>query len=309
MKKIFLLFAAVMAAGVMSAQDINKAIELANNGNEAFQMGEYGLAIDAFKSSLAIAEGLGEAGAEHAATCKTAICNIHLANAKNLLKTADYDGALAKLNETITVAEGYGAAETVADASSLIPNVYMAKGNASLKAKDMAGAIAAYTKVTELNPANGDAYLRLGRALAASGKVNEAVAAYESAAANGEEADAKKQLSNLFLKMAQAKTKVKDYQGAIDNALKANSYLENANAYKIAASSAQKMGNNVQCIEFYEKYLVVKPNAKDAAGVTFTIAALYQQMGNKAKAIENYEKVASDPQYGPGAQEQLKVLK
>lgn len=309
MKKIFLLFAAVMAAGVMSAQDINKAIELANNGNEAFQMGEYGLAIDAFKSSLAIAEGLGEAGAEHAATCKTAICNIHLANAKNLLKAADYDGALAKLNETITVAEGYGAAETVADASSLIPNVYMAKGNASLKAKDMADAIASYTKVTELNPANGDAYLRLGRALAASGKVDEAVAAYESAAANGEEADAKKQLSNLFLKMAQAKTKVKDYQGAIDNALKANSYLENANAYKIAASSAQKMGNNAQCIEFYEKYLAVKPNAKDAAGVTFTIAALYQQMGNKAKAIENYEKVASDPQYGPGAQEQLKVLK
>ena len=309
MKKIFLLFAAVMAAGVMSAQDINKAIELANNGNEAFQMGEYGLAIDAFKSSLAIAEGLGEAGAEHAATCKTAICNIHLANAKNLLKAADYDGALAKLNETITVAEGYGAAETVADASALIPNVYMAKGNASLKAKDMADAIASYTKVTELNPANGDAYLRLGRALAASGKVDEAVAAYESAAANGEEADAKKQLSNLFLKMAQAKTKVKDYQGAIDNALKANSYLENANAYKIAASSAQKMGNNAQCIEFYEKYLVVKPNAKDAAGVTFTIAALYQQMGNKAKAIENYEKVASDPQYGPGAQEQLKVLK
>lgn len=309
MKKIILLFAAVMAAGVMSAQDINKAIELANNGNEAFQMGEYGLAIDAFKSSLAIAEGLGEAGAEHAGTCKTAICNIYLANAKNLLKAADYDGALAKLNETITVAEGYGAAETVADASSLIPNVYMAKGNASLKAKDMAGAIASYTKVTELNPTNGDAYLRLGRALAATGKVDEAVAAYESAAANGEEADAKKQLSNLFLKMAQAKTKAKDYQGAIDNALKANSYLENANAYKIAASSAQKMGNNAQCIEFYEKYLAVKPNAKDASGVTFTIAALYQQMGNKAKAIENYEKVASDPQYGPGAQEQLKVLK
>jgi len=310
MKKIFLLFAAAfMTAGVVSAQDINKAIELANNGNEAFQMGEYGLAIDAFKSSLAIAEGLGEEGAEHANTCKTAICNIHLANAKNLLKAADYDGALAKLNETITVAEGYGAAETVADASALIPNVYMAKGNSALKAKDMANAIASYTKVTELNPANGDAYLRLGRALAATGKVNEAVAAYESAAANGEEADAKKQLSNLFLKMAQAKTKVKDYQGAIDNALKANSYLENANAYKIAASSAQKMGNNAQCIEFYEKYLVVKPNAKDAAGVTFTIAALYQQMGNKAKAVENYEKVASDPQYGPGAQEQLKVLK
>ena len=298
-----------MAAGIASAQDINKAIELANNGNEAFQLGEYQLAVDAFKQSLAIAEGLGEAGAEHAATCKTAICNIYLANAKNLIKASDLDGALAKLNETITVSEGYGAAETVADAKSLIPNVYMAMGNNALKAKDMAGAIAAYTKVSELDPTNGDAYLRLGRALAASGKVAEAVTAYETAAVNGEDAAAKKQLSTLFLKKAQASLKAKGYQEAIDNALKANSYVENANAYKIAASAAQKMGNNAQCIEFYEKYLEIKPNAKDAAGVTFTIAALYQQAGNKAKAVENYTKVAADPQYGPGAQEQLKVLK
>ena len=310
MKKIFLFFAAAfMAVGVASAQDINKAIELANNGNEAFQLGEYQLALDAFKQSLAIAEGLGEAGAEHAGTCKTAICTIYLANAKNLLKAGDYDGALAKLNETVTTAEGYGATETVSEAQELIPNVYMAQGNAALKAKDMASAVAAYTKVTELNPANGDAYLRLGRAFASTGKVNEAVAAYEKAAANGEEADAKKQLSNLYLKLAQAAAKAKDNKGTIDNALKANEYLENANAYKLAASAAQKMGNNAQCIEFYEKYLAVKPNAKDAAGVTFTIAALYQQIGNKAKAIENYTKVASDPQYGAGAQEQLKVLK
>ena len=310
MKKIFSFFAAaLMAAGVASAQDINKAIELANNGNEAFQMGEYQLAVDAFTQSLAIAEGLGEAGAEHANTCKTALGAIYLANSKNLIKASDFAGALAKLDETIAVAGKYGLTDIAEDAKSLIPNVYMAQGNAALKAKDMANAIAAYTKVTELNPTNGDAFLRLGRALAATGKVSEAVAAYETAAANGEEADAKKQLSNLFLKKAQACAKVKDNQGTIDNALKSNEYLENANAYKLAASASQKMGNNAQCIEFYEKYLAAKPHAKDAAGVTFTIAALYQQMGNKAKAVENYTKVASDPQYGAGAQEQLKALK
>lgn len=310
MKKIFSFFAAaLMAAGVASAQDINKAIELANNGNEAFQMGEYQLAVDAFSQSLAIAEGLGEAGAEHANTCKTALGAIYLANSKNLIKAKDYASALAKLDETIAIAEKYGLSDTAENAKELIPNVYMAQGNTALQAKDMASAIAAYTKVTELNPTNGDAFLRLGRALAATGKVSEAVAAYETAAANGEEADAKKQLSNLFLKKAQACAKVKDNQGTIDNALKSNEYLENANAYKLAASASQKMGNNAQCIEFYEKYLAAKPNAKDAAGVTFTIAALYQQMGNKAKAIENYEKVATDPQYGASAQEQLKVLK
>ena len=310
MKRIFLLFAAaVMAAGVASAQDINKAIELANNGNEAFQMGEYALAIEAFTNSLKVAEELGEAGAEHAGTCRTAICNIYLANAKNLIKANDFAGALAKLEETITVAQGYGAEETVADAKALIPNVYMAQGNNAMKAKDMATAIAAYTKVVELDPTNGDIYIRLGRAYAATGKINEAVQAYETAAANGEEADAKKQLSTLFLKSAQACLKKQDFKGVIENADKANSYLENANAYKLAASAAQKLGNNAQCIEYYEKYLAVKPDAKDAAGVTFTIAALYQQAGNKAKAVEYYEKVANDPQYGAGAQEQLKTLK
>ena len=177
MKKILLLFAAaVMAAGVASAQDINKAIELANSGNEAFQIGEYDLAIDAFKKSLEIAEGLGDEGAEHANTCKTAICNIYLASAKNAIKSSDFEGALAKLNETITVAEGYGASDTVTEAKDLIPQVYMQKGNTALKAKDMANAVAAYTKVTEIDPTNGDAYLRLGRALAASGKAKEAVA-------------------------------------------------------------------------------------------------------------------------------------
>ena len=175
MKRIFLLFAAaVMSIGMASAQDINKAIEAANSGNEAFQMGEYQLAIDAFKNSLAIAEGLGEQGAEHAGTCKTAICNIYLAFAKNLIKSSDFDGALVKLEETISVANGYGATDTAEEANKLIPQVYMQKGNTALKAKDMAGAIAAYTKVVELDPTNGDAYLRIGRAYAASGKLEEA---------------------------------------------------------------------------------------------------------------------------------------
>ena len=185
----------------------------------------------------------------------------------------------------------------------------MQKGNTAYKAKDMAAAVAAYTKVVELNPENGDAYLLIGRAQAACGKMDEAVAAYEAAMKNGEEAAAKKQLSTLFLKKAQASLKAGKSQETIDMAMKSNEYLENANAYNLAAKAAQKLGNNALCIENFVKYLELKPNAKDAAGVTFTIAALYQQDGNKAKAIEFYEKVANDPQYGAGAQEQLKTLK
>ena len=309
MKKIFLLFAAAfMAAGVASAQDINKAIEFANNGNEAFQMGEYQLAIDAFKQSLTIAEGLGEAGAEHAGTCKTAICNIYLANAKSLIKASDFDGALAKLNETISVAEGYGATDTAADAKGLIPNVYMAMGNAALKAKDMANAIASYTKVTEIDPANGDAYLRLGRALAATGKINDAVAAYETAAANGETKDANKQLSNIFLKIAQASRKTQKWDVVLENAKKALSYLESANAYNFAGEASVKLGQNAQGIEYFEKFLQLSPNAKGANQAKYQIAEAAKASGDKAKAIEYFQMIAADPQFAEYAGFQIKEL-
>ena len=182
------------------------------------------------------------------------------------------------------------------------------KFEASLAEGDHAVAEAAYKQALELDAANGMAYFRLGQALQQQNKVEEAEAAYVQAAANGQEKNANKQLSNMFVKLAQAANKAKKYQETIDYAAKSNQYLENANAYRFAAGASQQLGKNADCIANYEKYLELSPNAKDAAGVKFTIAALYQQGGDKAKAKEYYQAVANDPQYGPSAQEQLKTL-
>lgn len=309
MKKIFLLFtAAAMSAGVMFAQDLNQATENYNNGAMELDMGNKEAALTCFQTALTMAEALGEEGAELAANCKNIIPNVMLSVAKDLIKAENYDGAAEQLNKTVETAELYGAEEVIADAKELIPSVYLSKGNSLLKAKDVTGATAAFQQVLAVDPTNGMASLLLGQALNAQGKVAEAEAAYLQAAENGQEANAKKQLSRMYLKLAQTALKGKKSQDAYDNAVKANSFLEDANAYKIAASAAQQLGKNADCIANYEKYLEVKPNANDAAGVKFTIAALYQQAGNKAKAKEYYQMVANDPQYGASAQEQLKTL-
>ena len=298
-----------MTAISVSAQDLATATETFNNGAMELQMGNMEAALTNFQSALEMAEALGEQGAEIATNCKGAIPQVMFSIAKGYIKEENFTGAIAQLEATIAAANTYENAELAAEAAEFIPQVYMQMGNTAYKAKDMAAAVAAYTKVVEINPESGDAYLLIGRAQAASGKMDEAVAAYEAAAANGKEADAKKQLSTLFLKKAQANLKAGKSQETIDMAMKSNEYLESANAYNLAAKAAQKLGNNALCIQYFEKYLELKPNAKDAAGVTFTIAALCQQDGNKAKAIEFYEKVANDPQYGASAQEQLKTLK
>ena len=309
MKKIFLLFtAAVLSAGMAFAQDINQATENYNNGAMELQMGNNDAAITYFQTALEMAEALGEEGAEVATNCRNIIPAVYLSTAKEQIKAKNYDAAVEQLNKAIEAAEKYENADVTADANELMPQVYVSKGNDFLTAKSVAEAEVAYNKAIELDATNGMAYFRLGQALASQNKTAEAEAAYVKAAENGQEKNAYKQLSNMYVKLAQASNKAKKYEEVLDYAAKSNQYLENANAYRFAAGAAQQLGKNADCIANYEKYLELSPNAKDAGGVKFTIAALYQQAGDKAKAKEYYQAVATDPQYGASAQEQLKTL-
>ena len=313
MKKIFLFFAAVvMTAGVMSAQDINQATEAYNNGAMELQMGNNAAAIENFQTALTMGEALGDEAADLVANCKKAISSAYLSMAKDLYNAKDFEGAVTAFQQAKEVAEGYGEAEIAAEAAELIGQTEMLKynteGKAAMKVKDFATAITCFSKVLEMDPANGATAIQLGQAYMNSGKLDEAIAALETAKANGQEANAVKLISNIYLKKAQAANKAKNYQEVIDFATKSNEALENGNAYKLTASALQKLGKNNECIAAYEKYLEVTPNAKDASGIICTIAVLYQQAGDKAKAKEYYQKIENDPQFGATAQEQLKTL-
>ncbi len=313
MKKIILFFAAVaMTAGVLSAQDINQATELYNNGAMELQMGNNAAAIENFQNALTMGEALGDEGADLVNNCKKAICSANLGMAKDLYNAKDFANAVAAFQKTKEIAEGYGEAEIAAEAAELVNQTnilkYNTEGRDAMKAKDFATAIASFSKVLELDPTNGATAVQLGQAYMRAGKLDESIAALETAKANGQEENAAKLLSQIYLKQAQASVKAKKYEEAVELANKSNEALESGNAYKIAASALQKLNKNDECIAAYEKYLEVTPNAKDASGVICTIAVLYQQAGNKAKAKEYYEKIVSDPQFGATAQEQLKTL-
>jgi len=313
MKRIFLLIAAVvMTAGIASAQDINEATENYNTGAMELQNGNNAAALTYFQTALQMGEAVGESGADLVANCKKAICSTNMAMAKDLYNSKDFAAAVDAFNKTKEVAEGYGEPELAAEAEELAAQAtklkFNTEGTAALRAKNYPVAIEAFKKVLELDPENGNAALQLGQAYMRSNDLDSAVAALETAKANGQTTNADKLLSQVYLKKAQADNKAKNYQAAIDNCAKSNEYLENANAYKIAASAAQKLNRNSDVIAFYDKYLELSPKAKDAGGVAYTIAVIYQQEGNKEKAKEYYSKCVNDPQFGAAAQEQLKTL-
>ena len=313
MKKFLLIVAAaVMSAVTVSAQDLAQATETYNNGAMELQMGNNALALEHFQNALSMAETLGDDAIDLVNNCKKAICSTSLSIAKELYNAKDFEAAITAFEKAKSVAETYGEAEIAEEAAELTGQTWKLKYNtdakAAMSAKNYDEAAANFKKVLEIDPNNGNTAIQLAQAYMKSSKLDEALEALETAKANGQEANANKMISQIFLMKAQASLKAKNYQAVMDLAAKSNEALENANAYKLAASAAQKLGKNNDCIALYEKYLEISPKAKDAAGVICTVAVLYQQAGNKAKAKEYYEKIVNDPQFGATAAEQLKTL-
>ena len=310
MKRIIISIVAFAVAAVsLTAQDINQATDIYNNAATALNNGDKNAAIEYFQQALAMAQNLGKDGEEIVANCKEYIPATAFAIAKDLIRAADYDNAVAKLADVVKIAQQYGAEGVVAEATDLVPQVWMQKGGAMLNAKKYDEAAGAYRKVLEGDPANGQAALRLGMALTGAGDTDGALEAYKQAAANGQEKTANKQISTINLKKAAAALKAKNFEEAVTAALASNEYLENAQAYQIAGQASQLQKKNPDAIKYFEKYLEMKPDAKNAGQITFTVAALYQQSGNKAKAVEFYQKASTDPTYGAEAARLASSLK
>ena len=309
MKKImFALAALVCAASIASAQDMAVATETYNNGVMSLQGGDKAVALNYFKEALSLGEACGEEGAELVTNCKNAIPGIILSIAKGQINDGSYDEAVATLAEASAKAKEYGVEGIPAEAAELTTNAYLRKGTSLLKAKDMEGAAGALKEVVAADPANGGAYMMLGQALMGSGKADEAIDAFKSAAANGKEEQANKMLGNIYLKQGQVLLKGGKNAEAIEAFNAANGYSENPASYKLIASAYTKSGKSKEAINAYKKYLEVSPNAKDADDIIFTIAATAQKAGDKATAKEYYNKLTGSAKYAAQAAAQLKTL-
>lgn len=275
MKKLFLTILTVaLSFGLAAAQDLAQVTETYNNGANSLSAGNKVDALNYFQTALKQATALGEDGAEIAENCKTAIPNIALSIAKDLIKAGNYDTAVTKLNEALAIAKELNAAEAVEEATQLVPQVLTQKGNSLLKTKDFKGAAEVFKSILEADPKNGVAAFRLGQSLSSLGNTAEAEAAFLQAAENGQKDNAYKQLSTLYLKDASTALKEKDLKGAMESALKSTEFVATANAFKIAGTAATNLGDKAKAVEYLSKYLELSPSAADAAQIKTAIEAL-----------------------------------
>ena len=311
MKKIISTLAALaLAAGYVGAQDLTEITEMYNSGAEAIAAGDKEGALKSFEQAYELAAALGEEGAEIAENCKNVIPELNLSIAKSLVNDTKYTEAIDRIKTTISVAEKFANADILAEAKDLMPKVVMQNASVLLNAKKYAEAAEAYKEVLSGDPANGLAAFRLGLALTGAGKTEEAKAALKTAAENGQQAQAYKQLANLFLKEAAADLKAKQYAKAVDAAVKVTEYDgKNSLAFQIAGQASQILNKDNDAIKYFEKYLELAPTAKNATQIAFTVGALYQKAKNNAKAVEYFQKAVNDPALGDKAKALINALK
>ena len=311
MKKIISTLAALaLAAGYVGAQDLTEITEMYNSGAEAIAAGDKEGALKSFEQAYELAAALGEEGAEIAENCKNVIPELNLSIAKSLVNDTKYTEAIDRIKTTISVAEKFANADILAEAKDLMPKVVMQNASVLLNAKKYAEAAEAYKEVLSGDPTNGLAAFRLGLALTGAGKTEEAKAALQTAAENGQQAQAYKQLANLFLKEAAADLKAKQYAKAVDAAVKATEYDgKNSLAFQIAGQASQILNKDNDAIKYFEKYLELAPTAKNATQIAFTVGALYQKAKNNAKAVEYFQKAVNDPALGDKAKALINALK
>lgn len=311
MKKIISTLAALaLAVGYVGAQDLTEITEMYNSGAEAIAAGDKEGALKSFEQAYELAAALGEEGAEIAENCKNVIPELNLSIAKSLVNDTKYTEAIDRIKTTISVAEKFANADILAEAKELLPKVVMQNASVLLNAKKYAEAAEAYKEVLSGDPSNGLAAFRLGLALTGAGKTEEAKAALQTAAENGQQTQAYKQLSNLFLKEAAADLKAKQYAKAVDAAVKVTEYDEkNSLAFQIAGQASQIQNKDNDAIKYFEKYLELAPTAKNATQIAFTVGALYQKAKNNAKAVEYFQKAVNDPALGDKAKALINALK
>ena len=310
MKKVFLtVMVALFTMGVVAAQDLEKATEIYNNAAAAIESNK-AEAINLFEQALEMAGTLGEEGAEIAAQCKGILPKLYISLGKELYQEKNIEEAVAKFRKAAEVGAAFGDADVVEEANGLIPQLLMADANGLLKDKNFEAAAAAYQKVIDADPTNGNAHLRKGQALSQLGKVDDAIKAFELASENGQEEQAAKQLSNLYVKKAVECQKAKDMKGALENAQKSTQYVDNANAQKIIGMSAMQLKQNKVAADAFEAYLAMNPNAitKDA-GVVYNLGTALVALGENDKACGYFQKIAQDAKFGEGARYQITQLK
>ncbi len=149
--RTFLTLSLILLAFGVFAQDLNKAGEIFNAGNQALKDGNSALALEKYNQTIEMASKLGAEGEQLVAGSKAQIPGIYAKIAADDYKAGNIDKAIAEYENAIKFGELYGTPEIVTKAKENMPKLYYAQGNDLYKAEKFTEALTSYQKSVDLD--------------------------------------------------------------------------------------------------------------------------------------------------------------
>lgn len=312
-RKIFAIsFFSLSSLGVAFGQDLALATDTYNAGAVALNNKEYPVAIESFKKALQMLsllgpEEIGEEGKNFKNEITSLIPQIYLRYGKELASAGSIVPALKQLSMAASAAEKHKVEGVVEEVVDLKKQLYFANGSNLLNGGNLKEALSNFDKVLELDESNADAHFRKALVLVRMENEDDAIASFEKAIEFGENNNAPRQLSTIFLKKSAALVRAKDWSGVYQNALKANQFSESATGFKLIGISGVQLKKFDDAIAAIESYLSVEPNAKDKNNMLYNLATSYEGKGNTAKACGYYKQLLNDPTFKQVAEYKVKT--
>lgn len=295
MKRLFLSAAAFLFSVSLFAQS-----EIVNTFNEAVTAAKaknYTEAVELF--TKVIDEGIDSEDATVQGIVTKAknfvpVCYQNMGTAA--AAAANYEEALANLQQAADMAELYDNARALAKAKQTIANVYQAQGAEAFNSGDYATAIEVFSKGYEANPRNTDMALNLAESYFKSDRYQEGMAICADIEKLPEAkfaeaiAEARAKM-NLYTNNEVAKLQMaNDYDGIIAMA----EQLDNeALGKKIALQAYLGKKDYNKVIELAEEAAAVQATEEDKSDVYYLLGMAYNSKNNPEKTIEVMKKVTA----------------
>jgi tetratricopeptide (TPR) repeat protein len=156
--KSFFMLAAVIVAFSATAQDVNQAADIFNQGNQAVKDNNYQLAIDKYQQAMDMAAQLGPDGEQIVAGAKTQIPSLYYKIGIADYKGKEIDKAIGEFEKAIESANEFNDPETAAKATDIIPKLYYSQGTSYYSAEKYNEALESFDKSAKLAPDYSRAY-------------------------------------------------------------------------------------------------------------------------------------------------------
>jgi tetratricopeptide (TPR) repeat protein len=284
------------------AQDLNEAGTAFNDGNEAIKAKKFADAVQYYENSLDMCQMIGGDAAELQGKVEAQLTKVYYYNAQVLYKKKNFDSSVEEFKKAIDAAAVSSDEKTKKKASAFIPKVYSSQGLSLVKEKNYDDAITTLNKAFEYDEKCVNANYGLGLAYKGKGDIDQAVANFDAAIANGADnpkaAKTVKKVKSAGSKMLEA-TAAKELQ--IENSKEAVDYLNKAvsysggsfNSYYLLALANNKLKNFDAAIEAATTSLTF--DGGDANSANLELGKAYEGKGDNANACAAYKKVTAGP--------------